>query len=74
MGEYLFLLDYVFPPEEWEENGNTWRRTASTKPATREDVINLEKELFSQMTYWKARTKGLCPIRRELFSQCFGAS
>lgn len=71
---YDEVLDNVFPPEEWEENGKTWRRVASTNPANRQDVFDLLKELTSQLKYWRAKTQGLCRIRRELYTQFFSSS
>lgn len=72
--DYEDIFNCIYPPEEWEENGKTWRRLANMNPATRDDVISLNSELWHHMSYWQARTQGLCRIRRELFSQCFGLS
>jgi len=44
----------------------------STEPAPRSDVIFLQKQLNSRMKLRQARETGICPIRRELFSQAFG--
>ena len=41
------ILDSILPPREWEENGQLWRQSVSSTPATRLDVINLQvKSLF----------------------------
>lgn len=44
----------------------------SSTPATRLDVINLQEQLDMRLQQRQARETGICPVRRELFSQCFG--
>ena len=44
----------------------------SATPATRLDVINLQEQLDMRLQQRQARETGICPVRRELFSQCFG--
>ncbi|EPZ36471.1 Axonemal dynein light chain domain-containing protein [Rozella allomycis CSF55] len=56
------ILNSILPPKEWDENGQFWVQQVSSTPATRLDVINLQRQ---------ARETGICPIRRELYSQCF---
>ena len=29
------ILDSILPPREWEENGQLWRQSVSSTPATR---------------------------------------
>ena len=36
------ILDSILPPREWEEDGQLWRQSVSSTPATRLDVINLQ--------------------------------
>ena len=36
------ILDSILPPREWEEEGQLWRQSVSSTPATRLDVINLQ--------------------------------
>ena len=43
----------------------------SPQPATRIDVINLQDELDNRLIANGARFTGICPIREELYSQCF---
>lgn len=43
---------------------------AST-PATRLDVINLQEKLDQQLQQRQARETGICPVREELYAQCF---
>lgn len=44
----------------------------SSTPATRLDVINLQEQLDYQLQARQARETGICPIREELYAQCFG--
>ena len=53
------------------ENNQLWVRYVSATPATSADVINLEQRLNKKLDQLGARTVGICPIREELFSQCF---
>lgn len=49
-----------------------WCQTVSSTPATRQDVINLQEMLDTRLQQMQARETGICPIRAELYSQCFG--
>jgi dynein light intermediate chain len=40
-------------------------------PATKIEVIQLHEELEKRLINKQAREIGLCPIREELFDQCF---
>lgn len=44
----------------------------STAPSTRRDVVLLQEQLDRQLQQRQARETGLCPVRRELYTQCFG--
>lgn len=44
----------------------------SSAASTREDVIKLGELLDTELQQRRARETGICPIRRELYSQCFG--
>ena len=46
-------------------------RYVSPTPATKVNVINLQDELDKLLQSRQARETGICPIREELFSQCF---
>ena len=48
-----------------------WVRYVSPTPATRVDVINLQDELDKRLQARQARETGICPIREELYAQCF---
>ena len=43
----------------------------SSTPATRLDVINLQEDLDRKLQQRQARETGICPVREELYSQCF---
>ena len=57
---------------EWTEGGQLWVQQVSSTPATRLDVVNLQGELDRRLQQRQARETGICPVRRELYSQCFG--
>ncbi|CAH1966400.1 unnamed protein product [Acanthoscelides obtectus] len=65
------ILNTILPPREWEEDGQQWRQSVSTTPATRLDVVNLQEQLDMRLQQRQARETGICPIRRELYTQCF---
>ena len=72
-----FMLRAVFPPKvlegENEDNEGQTRtiEIVSNKKASREDVINLQSQLDSNLEERQARESGICPIREELHNQCF---
>lgn len=43
----------------------------SSEPVTRTDVIKLGEQLDLRLRESRAKMLGICPIRRELFTQCF---
>ena len=43
----------------------------SATPATRLDVCALQEQLEMRLQQREARETGICPIRRELYSECF---
>lgn len=49
-----------------------WVQQVSSAPCTRADVIHLEEQLDTKLQQREARETGICPVRRELYSQCFG--
>jgi len=65
------ILNTILPPREWEEEGHLWQQHVSSTPATRLDVINLQEQLDMKLQQRQARETGICPIRRELYAQCF---
>nr|CAD7255804.1 unnamed protein product [Timema shepardi] len=65
------ILNSILPPKEWEEENQLWRQQVSSTPATRLDVINLQEQLDMRLQQRQARETGICPVRRELYTQCF---
>jgi dynein light intermediate chain len=67
------ILNSILPPREWNEEGQLWIQYVSPAPATRLDVISLQEQLDQKLKERQARETGICPIRQELYAQCFGA-
>ncbi|XP_034252986.1 33 kDa inner dynein arm light chain, axonemal [Thrips palmi] len=65
------ILNSILPPKEWTEDNQLWRQQVSSTPATRLDVINLQEQLDMRLQQRQARETGICPVRRELYTQCF---
>ncbi|NXQ89812.1 IDLC protein, partial [Nyctibius grandis] len=65
------LLNAILPPREWEEDNRLWVQEVSSTPSTRVDVVQLQERLDLRLQQRQARETGLCPVRRELYSQCF---
>mmetsp|Transcript_35623 Transcript_35623/g.33780 ORF Transcript_35623/g.33780 Transcript_35623/m.33780 type:complete len:236 (+) Transcript_35623:189-896(+) len=65
------ILNSILPPREWTEEGQLWVQYVSSTPATRLDVVNLQEHLDHQLQSRQARETGICPVREELYSQCF---
>lgn len=66
------ILNAILPPREWTETGQLWMQCVSSTPATRLEVVNLKEQLDMRLQQRQARETGICPVRRELYSQCFG--
>ncbi|KNC51988.1 inner dynein arm light chain, axonemal [Thecamonas trahens ATCC 50062] len=65
------ILNAILPPTEFEDEGQLWLQKVSSTPATRLDVINLQEQLDLRLQQRKARETGICPVRRQLYDQCF---
>ena len=64
-------LNAIFPPKIWDENNKRYIQYVSQEPATREKARDLFKALDEKIKERQAREKGICPVREELYSQCF---
>ena len=51
--------------------GKHWIQKASPQPASRIDVARLREMLDQKLMERQARESGICPVREELFKQCF---
>jgi dynein light intermediate chain len=65
------ILPKILPPNTFEKDGEKWLQKVSTKPATRLDVIRLKDNLDKKLEQQDAKITGICPIRRELYTQAF---
>lgn len=65
------ILNAILPPREWVENGKHYIQYVSHQPASRVDVARLRELLDEKLMERQARESGICPVREELFSQCF---
>uniref|UniRef100_A0A8C7FM23 Axonemal dynein light intermediate polypeptide 1 n=1 Tax=Oncorhynchus kisutch TaxID=8019 RepID=A0A8C7FM23_ONCKI len=54
------ILNAILPPRECMETNQLWVQQVSSTLCTRMDVVK------------QARETGICPVLRELYSQCFG--
>ena len=65
-------MTQILPPKEHRtDNGQLWVQTVLSTPATKIEVIQLHEELDKKLINKMAREIGLCPVREELFDQCF---
>ncbi|XP_072536131.1 axonemal dynein light intermediate polypeptide 1-like [Salminus brasiliensis] len=70
-GETQEILNVILPPREWTENNQRWVQQVSSAPCRGRDVVRLQEQLDLKLQQRQARETGLCPVRRELYSQCF---
>lgn len=57
---------------QWSDGDGTWIQRVSSEPSSRADVIQLEKSLNTELQLRRARQHGICSVRSNLYSQCFG--
>lgn len=65
------ILNSILPPREWVEGGKHYIQYVSHKAPSRVDVACLREMLDEKLMERQARESGICPVREELFSQCF---
>ncbi|KAG9334225.1 hypothetical protein AGOR_G00120070 [Albula goreensis] len=65
------ILNAMLPPREWTENNQLWVQQVSSMPCTRTNVVKLQEQLDQKLQQRQARETGICPVRRELYTQCF---
>lgn len=65
------ILNAILPPREWVEAGKHFIQYVSHKAPSRVDVACLREMLDEKLMERQARESGICPVREELFSQCF---
>ena len=52
-------------------NGQLWVQYASCTPVTKMEVITLKEGLDKRIKTLNAKETGICPIREQLFDECF---
>ena len=65
------VLNSILPPREWVEGGKHYIQYVAHQQASRVDVARLREMLDQKLMERQARETGICPVREELFQQCF---
>jgi dynein light intermediate chain len=66
------VLNAILPPRQYMTgDGTLLQQKVSPSPSSRESVINLQMKLDERLQERQARENGICPVREELYSQCF---
>jgi len=65
------MVNSMLPPREWTQTSGTWMQYVSKKTASRLDVISLQEDLDKRLLDRQARDAGICPVREDLYGQCF---
>jgi dynein light intermediate chain len=66
------ILNSILPPREFtSDKQQLWIQSVLSTPATKAEVLALQEELDRRFTQRQARETGICPIREELYAQCF---
>ena len=64
-------LNKILPPKKIIMNGQLWVQYVSCTPVTKMEVITLKEGLEKRMKTLNAKETGICPIREELYDECF---
>ncbi|XP_051791778.1 axonemal dynein light intermediate polypeptide 1-like [Erpetoichthys calabaricus] len=67
----MCALIFSFDFREWMENNKQWVQYVSASPSGRLDVIHLLEDLQLKLVERNAHELGLCPVRQELYKDCF---
>ena len=65
------FLDAILPPKKIVENGLIFYHFVSCNSAIVNDIIKLHRNLKNQMKIRGAKESGVCPIRENLYNECF---
>eukprot|EP00941_MAST-03F_sp_MAST-3F-sp1_P003708 g3708.t1 len=67
------ILHAVLPPREFvdQKENKRFMQYVSNAPSTRLDVIKLQEKLDDKLMQRQARESGICPVREDLYGQCF---
>ncbi|VEL31007.1 unnamed protein product [Protopolystoma xenopodis] len=63
------ILQSILPPKRFFVDAMLYIQEVSSCPASRIDVVQLTRQLDHQLESRGAKMTGICPIRRELFTQ-----
>lgn len=64
-------LNKILPPKKIMRNEQMWVQYVSCTPVTKAEVLNLQEGLDRRLQTQQARETGICPIREELYNECF---
>ena len=64
-------LNKILPPKKTFENDQLWVQYVSCTPVTKVEVLNLQEGLDRRLQTSQARETGICPIREQLYNECF---
>ena len=64
-------LNKILPPKKIIMNGQLWVQYASCTPVTKIEVVTLKEGLEKRLKTLNAKETGICPIREELYDECF---
>ena len=65
------FLNSILPPREWVDDTKKFIQYVASQVSSRQDVITLKEKLDQKLMERQARDSGICPVREELYSQCF---
>lgn len=65
------ILHTLLPPREYNHDNIHYIQYVSNLHASRLDVIQLQEALDQRLMERQARETGICPVREELYAQCF---
>jgi len=64
-------LNKILPPKKHFINDQLWVQYVSCTPVTKAEVLNLQEGLDRRLQTAQARETGICPVREELYNECF---
>lgn len=64
-------LNKILPPKKIKTGDQIWVRYVSPNPVTVAEVINLQEELNKRLKSEQVSDSGICPIRENLYNECF---
>ena len=64
-------LNKILPPKKITDKDQIWVQYVTCTPVGKADVINLQNDLDRKLQTKQARETGICPIRENLYVECF---